>query len=150
VVVGLAGGLQADREEGVGVAVVPVGAEVGEGCGNLGPKHEGIGHAAYARAESAPAPGVGFRWKVNGSSIVSLFHVVQPFESLVWSGRTLGARAIHAWRIEVRDGGCRVEVAESMEGWLIRLFRKAMNESLARDMRFWLERLKEEAEAQKA
>lgn len=101
---------------------------------------------AYARAGAPPAPGLPFRWKVNGTPIASVFQVVQPREALGWTGRTLGASAIHTWRIRPTAEGCRVEVAESMDGWLVRLFRKAMNDSLARDVRFWLERLKEAAE----
>lgn len=33
-----------------------------------------------------------------------------------------------------------------MEGWIIALMKKKMNEKLADEMNFWLEKLKEESE----
>lgn len=42
--------------------------------------------------------------------------------------------------------GMKVRVEESMEGWLIKLMKKKMNEKLAEDMLYWLEQLKNESE----
>ena len=95
-----------------------------------------------ARMDSAVAVGTAFRWTINGVRIDSIFHTVEQPHALGWSGATFGATAIHNWHMEAADGGSRIRVEESMEGWLVALFRKKMNRDLATDMQFWLEALK--------
>ncbi len=97
-----------------------------------------------AHIEGALAVGSVFHWKINGASIRSTVHTVETNRMLGWSGVTFGATAIHNWYLEARDGGTVVKVEESMEGWLIGLFRKKMNRDLAADMVYWLEALKGE------
>jgi len=48
--------------------------------------------------------------------------------------------------LERNDGGTLVKVEESMEGWLIGLFKNKMNKALEKDMQYWLEVLKRESE----
>ena len=88
------------------------------------------------------AAGSAFRWTINGAAIRSVFHTVEENRALGWSGVTFGATAIHNWFFTLRDGGVQVRVEESMEGWLVALFRKKMNRDLATDMQYWLEALK--------
>lgn len=99
-----------------------------------------------AAMDERPADGVRFNWTVNSARIKSVLHTVQAPLAFGWSGTTFGGSAIHNWTLEPENGGTRVRVEESMEGWLISLFRKKMNRDLAKDMRAWLESLKRESE----
>jgi uncharacterized protein YndB with AHSA1/START domain len=90
--------------------------------------------------------GATFRWKVNGANINSVLHTVRPFEAFGWSGTTFGGSAIHNWYLTPHQSGTLVRVEESMEGWLVGIFRNKMNNDLARDMAFWLEMLKKRSE----
>lgn len=103
------------------------------------------GKISKAHMEGTLTVGSVFHWKINGASIRSILHTVETNQKLGWSGATFGATAIHNWYLEARDGGTLVKVEESMEGWLIALFRKKMNRDLAADMTYWLEALKRES-----
>ncbi len=105
-------------------------------------------HPKISRAKMTgeALPGTTFEWKANGASIKSVLQTVEPYRSLGWSGTTFGGSAIHNWQLEPQDSGTLVHVGESMEGWLIQLFKKKMNRDLAADMAFWLERLKAASE----
>ena len=90
--------------------------------------------------------GSSFTWKTNGSKIKSTIHSFTPNKTLGWRGKAFGARAIHNWYLEPTENGTKVRVEESMEGWIIKLMKKKMNEKLADDMKYWLEQLKIECE----
>jgi uncharacterized protein YndB with AHSA1/START domain len=90
--------------------------------------------------------GAKFSWKVNGANIQSTLHTVKPNTTFGWSGSTFGGSAIHNWYLEPHDGGTLVKVEESMEGWLVSLFKTKMNKALEQDMQYWLEALKRESE----
>lgn len=83
-----------------------------------------------------------FTWKTNGSKIKSKIHTFSENKVLGWTGKTFGAQAIHNWYLESTENGTSVKVEESMEGWIIGLMKKKMNEILENDMVFWLEQLK--------
>lgn len=87
-----------------------------------------------------------FIWTSGGSKITSKVHTFDSFTTLGWTGKTFGARAIHNWHFEQVEGGTKITVEESMEGWLIDLFKKKMNKLLLKDMTHWLEQLKIESE----
>lgn len=87
-----------------------------------------------------------FSWKTGGSKIKSKTHTFIPKRKFGWTGKTFGATAIHNWYLEPNENGTKVKVEESMEGWIIGLIKKKMNQKLADDMKFWLERLKFESE----
>ncbi len=100
-----------------------------------------------ARFEGPVSVGARFRWTVNGAVIRSELHSAEPFRLLGWRGTTFGATAIHNWTLARQsDGSTLVSVEESMEGWLVALFKKKMNRDLERDILFWLEKLKAESE----
>ncbi|MEZ4772442.1 MAG: SRPBCC family protein [Bacteroidia bacterium] len=100
------------------------------------------------RSEMSEKPVVGakFRWTVNGAKIKSVLHTVDIGKTFGWSGTTFGGSAIHNWHLESKNGGTQVRVEESMEGWLVALFKSKMNNDLKKDMVFWLEQLKHECE----
>ena len=87
-----------------------------------------------------------FTWKTGGSKIKSKIHSILPNEMMGWEGKAFGAVAIHNWYLEPTKNGTKVRVEESMEGWIINLMKKKMNEKLADDMAYWLEKLKAESE----
>jgi len=99
-----------------------------------------------AKLEAMLDVGAKFRWKINGAVINSTLHTVKPNSAIGWSGTTFGGSAIHNWYLERNDGGTLVKVEESMEGWLIGLFKNKMNKALEKDMQYWLEVLKRESE----
>lgn len=90
--------------------------------------------------------GGSFTWKTNGSKIKSKIHSFTPNKIIGWQGKAFGASAIHNWYLEPTKDGTKVTVEESMEGWIINLMKKKMNEKLSEDMLFWLEQLKQECE----
>lgn len=100
-----------------------------------------------ASLEGQAQVGAIFQWKVNGASIRSVLHTVEPKKAFGWSGVTFGGSAIHNWYLESKNGYTLVKVEESMEGWLVALFKNKMNKDLASDMLFWLEQLKTRSEA---
>lgn len=87
-----------------------------------------------------------FTWKTNGSKIKSKIHSFTHNETLGWQGKAFGASAIHNWYLEPTENGTKVRVEESMEGWIISLMKKKMNEKLADDILYWLKQLKQECE----
>lgn len=101
---------------------------------------------SWAMLEEAPRVGAKFNWKINGASIRSILHTVNTNRAFGWSGVTFGGSAIHNWYLEHKNGSTLVKVEESMEGWLVALFKKKMNKDLASDMVFWLEQLKNKSE----
>lgn len=102
------------------------------------------------KAEIKEKPGVGspFKWTVNGAKINSILHTVDLNRAFGWSGVTFGGSAIHNWYLEQQENGVLVKVEESMQGWLVGLFKNKMNKDLQKDMQFWLEQLKKESEKQ--
>jgi len=93
-----------------------------------------------------PDEGASFTWKTNGSKIKSKIHTYEPNKTLGWSGKAFGVKAIHNWYLEPTSNGTKVMVNESMEGWIIALMKKKMNNILAEDMTYWLDQLKIESE----
>lgn len=98
------------------------------------------------KIEGKPVVGNPFSWTVNGANIKSILHTVEKNRTFGWSGITFGGSAIHNWYLESKDGGTLVKVEESMQGWLVGLFKHKINADLAKDMQYWLERLKKESE----
>ena len=54
--------------------------------------------------------------------------------------------AIHNWKLIALNGQTKVEVEESMEGFLAGLYKKSFNKSLETGMQKWLDLLKIESE----
>jgi hypothetical protein len=91
--------------------------------------------------------GNSFTWKSNGLSIRSDIKVAEPYSTIAWSGPAFGAFAIHTWTFTLLPGGyTRVDVRESMEGWLVKLFKHKVQTALDTSLDKWLASLKREAE----
>jgi len=91
-----------------------------------------------------------FRWKSGPGTITSTIRHVDPPRGIAWSGKTMGIRAYHVWRLEPRDGGAFVRTEESFDGLLARLFRGPLRRALDEGLQSGLDDLKAEAEARAA
>jgi uncharacterized protein YndB with AHSA1/START domain len=99
-----------------------------------------------AKINGEVKPGTTFDWKTGGAGIHSTLHTVNRFNALGWTGKTFGASAIHNWTLIAENGGTTVNVDESMDGFLTKLFRKSFQKNLETGMQSWLEQLKAECE----
>jgi len=92
------------------------------------------------------APGTSFHWKAGPGTIKSRIAEVGAPGSTVWTGVTLGIRAVDAVSFEPSKGGTLVRQRESWDGLLARLFRSRMERTLRSGLRDGLRSLKAEAE----
>jgi hypothetical protein len=90
--------------------------------------------------------GSSFEWKSNGLSIHSTLNSVETNKKVAWSGPAFGAFAIHTWSFRSVNGKTLVEVNESMEGWLVNLFKSKFQLGLDTSIERWLNDLKSESE----
>ncbi len=101
-----------------------------------------------SKIKGALKPETTFDWKSGGASIRSTIHTVDPFTNFGWTGKTFGLHAIHNWNLQVKDGQTIVSVAESMDGFIAKLFKGPFNRNLEKGMHRWLGFLKKECEMQ--
>ncbi len=80
-----------------------------------------------------------FGWFLNGIHMVSKVRRIDAPELLTWTGRALGIKAIHIWKLEASDQQTIVSTEESVEG-LRTLFYN--HQSLHSNLRHWLDCLK--------
>jgi hypothetical protein len=99
-----------------------------------------------ASLEGELAEGSRFNWKAGPGTITSTIQELDPPRSIAWTGKTLGLRAIHVYRLEPRGAGTWVSSQESWEGIAARAFRRRMQRTLERAMEAGLLHLKAEAE----
>ena len=95
---------------------------------------------------SEPSVGSKFKWKNNGSNITSTIHTLEQNNMMGWTGKNFAAKAIHNWYLTPTENGTKVRTEESMEGLLMQLMKKKMNEVLVEDMTSWLDQLKAKCE----
>jgi uncharacterized protein YndB with AHSA1/START domain len=100
--------------------------------------------------DSAIAAGTEFRWKAGPGTITSTIQQVVPPRQFSWTGRTLGIRAVHVWRLEPRDGATTVRTEESYEGLVARVLRRPLQKTLDTALENGLRYLKAEAERRAA
>jgi hypothetical protein len=92
------------------------------------------------------APGTVFRWKAGPRTIVSTIQRVEPARSVVWSGKTLGVKATHAWHFEQVGKQTHVLTEEALRGVVARLLRGSLQKTLDAALENGLKNLKAEAE----
>jgi hypothetical protein len=91
--------------------------------------------------------GNSFTWKSSGLSIRSNIKIAEPYSKIAWSGPAFGTFAIHTWTFTSFSGGdTKVDVRESMEGWLVGLFTHKFQSGLDDSLDKWLMDLKIKAE----
>jgi hypothetical protein len=100
-----------------------------------------------ASLEGELAEGSRFQWKAGPGTITSTIQQVDRPRLIAWTGKTLGLRAIHLYRLEPRgDDRTLVSSGESWEGLVARAFRARMQKTLDRATEAGLLHLKAEAE----
>lgn len=91
-------------------------------------------------------PGMEFRWRTFGVSLVSHVTEFEPGERIAWEARGLGVLAYHAWVIApAPGGGCVVLTEETQYGFLARLGAIVMPRRMHRQHQVWLEALARQA-----
>jgi hypothetical protein len=101
------------------------------------------------RSVSIVAPlarGSTFRWKAGPGTISSRVEHLDRPRLIAWSGRTLGIRAFHIWRLERQNGSTLVRTEESYDGLVARLLRRSLQKTLDAALADGAHYLKTEAE----
>jgi uncharacterized protein YndB with AHSA1/START domain len=99
-----------------------------------------------AHLDGALASGAVFDWKSGGLAIRSTVREIDPMRRLVWTGKTIGTRAVHAWLFEATDSGVLVTTSETFDGWLPSLMPRTMQKTLDATLPALLESLRRAAE----
>jgi uncharacterized protein YndB with AHSA1/START domain len=90
--------------------------------------------------------GSSFRWKAGPGTITSLVEHVERPHVVAWSGRTLGIRAVHVWRLESTESGTLARTEESYDGLVARVLRRSLQKILDNSLADGARYLKAEAE----
>jgi hypothetical protein len=92
------------------------------------------------------AAGTEFRWVAGGMRIHSRIETIEAPRRIVWSGRTMGIRAVHLWELAPAGTATRVHTEEAFLGLIVRLFAGRMKRELEAALAQGLDALKTEAE----
>ncbi|HVT87177.1 MAG TPA: SRPBCC family protein [Chitinophagaceae bacterium] len=95
-----------------------------------------------ARLKGTLAEGTEFVWKAGGLTFHSKIHTCDQYHSFGWTGKTIGAQAIHNWKFEAKENGVIVSVEESLQGIFASLMKKKFQKSLTDGMAKNLDELK--------
>ena len=88
-----------------------------------------------------------FIWKSGGFKLTSSIEKVVVNSFLGWTGKGLGASAIHIWEfISLENGNTMVRTNESLDGWLVKLLKGTMEKKTNESLDVWLNALKKESE----
>jgi hypothetical protein len=87
-------------------------------------------------------PGTKFKWKTEAGTITSTLQQVDPPETMAWNGKIMTIKAVHVYKLELKDGKILVSTAESWEGLLARTLRGNMQKSLQKSLDAGLQYLK--------
>lgn len=87
-----------------------------------------------------------FKWKSWSVTITSIFQEVDRPRFIGWTGKTMGIKALHIWKLEPKNGRTIAITEESWEGPLTRLTRGRTQNMLQKAINSELEYLKIEAE----
>jgi uncharacterized protein YndB with AHSA1/START domain len=79
-----------------------------------------------ARIQGDLKPGSVFRWNSGGMNLVSTLEIVEPMQTIGWTGKGLGTQAVHLWYLEQTPAGTKVVTEESLSGWLPRVLKVFM------------------------
>lgn len=93
--------------------------------------------------------GTDFVWKAGGVKYKSKIHTMVNGSEFGWTGKTLGARAIHNWRFLQKGNTTIVEVEECLQGFLPSVLKRTFQKILETGMKKNLSELKHAAEVNK-
>jgi uncharacterized membrane protein len=92
--------------------------------------------------------GTRFEWKSGGFTLHSTLEEVTENKIIAWSGTGFGASAIHIWEFfSLKNGNTLVRTNESMDGWLVKIFKGMMKKKLNGSLDKWLHALKNSSES---
>jgi uncharacterized protein YndB with AHSA1/START domain len=103
-----------------------------------------------AKLKGPFAEGTVFRWKSGPSTITSTLERIDQPRLVGWRGKTLGAQAIHVWRLEPTASGTGVKTEESMSGVVPRLFQRSMQRTLEKSLDTWFKEMATTVKASKS
>ena len=89
-----------------------------------------------------------FKWKTFGVNLTSEVEEYMPSQRLAWRAEGMGVLAYHAWLIISNENSCKVITEETQQGWVCRLGKLFMPNSLHNHNQLWLEGLKNKSENQ--
>ena len=92
------------------------------------------------------AVGTEFRWKTGGMKIRSRIEELTAPTRIVWSGRTMGIRAIHVWALTGTNESTSVWTGECFYGIVASLLASPLRKSLAKALQQGMAALKKDAE----
>lgn len=99
-----------------------------------------------ASLEGEVAEGSKFRWKARSISITSIFQEVNKPRLLSWTGKTMGIKAVHIWKLEPINDATIIQTEESWEGPFTRLMKGNAQDMLQKSIDSGLQYLKQEIE----
>lgn len=76
-----------------------------------------------SRLDGILATGTMFHWKAKGLNITSTIQILEPLQSIGWTGKSMGMQAIHIWTFEKHENGTYVKTEESLSGWFPRILK---------------------------
>lgn len=100
-----------------------------------------------AKLKRAVAEGTNFVWKAGGLTFHSQLHTVEPYQAFGWTGKIMGASAVHNWTLTDKGKTTLVKVEESLEGFFPSLMKKSFQKNLTAGMEKSLQELKLTSEA---
>lgn len=77
----------------------------------------------FSKLDGKLEKGTVFRWKAKGLNISSVIQMLEPIQSIGWTGSSFGMKAIHIWSLDQRNDVTHVKTEESLSGWLPRILR---------------------------
>lgn len=76
-----------------------------------------------AKLDGTLMMGTMFYWKAKGLNITSAIQILEPKQSIGWTGKSLGMEAIHIWTFQKREDSTYVKTKESLSGWFPRVLK---------------------------
>ncbi|MEJ5202006.1 MAG: SRPBCC family protein [Anaerolineales bacterium] len=99
-----------------------------------------------AKLDGELATGTMFYWKAKGLNITSTIRILEPMQSIGWTGKSLGMQAIHIWTFEKREDSVYVKTEESLSGWFPRILKLFDSKFLEKSLQNSLQVLKAHVE----
>ena len=90
--------------------------------------------------------GTSFQWVAGGSEISSRIEEMHEPTRIVWTGKTMGIRAVHEWQLEADGSQTKVTTTESFHGFIARLAPWVWRKVLQNALEQGLQALKKECE----
>lgn len=101
-----------------------------------------------ARLNGELRPETTFTWQAGPGTITSRLEAVEENRLIAWSGKTIGIKAVHIWRLDSNGSETIVTTEESWDGILARLLKGYSKRTLSKAIVDGLQLLKRAAESE--